>query len=128
MWRDIEIMLYKCAVMNVPCHFCLIQMTKKLSGHAKGTALWLTSVSNEVGEILISVVTAQEGPALNQMAAGLVQRYHNAGVAPPELLYVDCDCCKENGGQTKLQERFAGWPDMKVCEYVCSMLDYIGLA
>ncbi|KAI3352028.1 hypothetical protein L3Q82_020847, partial [Scortum barcoo] len=39
-------------------------ITKKLSGAAKGTALWLTSVSNELGQILISVLTAQEGPGL----------------------------------------------------------------
>ncbi|KAK0151032.1 hypothetical protein N1851_007824 [Merluccius polli] len=69
------------------------KITKKLSGHAKGTALWLTSVSNEVGQILISVLTAQEGPALDMMAADLIRRYSDAGVAPPQLLYVDCDCC-----------------------------------
>ncbi|KAJ8340737.1 hypothetical protein SKAU_G00353700 [Synaphobranchus kaupii] len=67
------------------------KITKKLSGLAKGTALWLTSVSNEVGQILISVLTAQEGPALDKMAADLIRR-----------------------GQTKLKERFGGWPDLVV--------------
>ncbi|KAM4562525.1 uncharacterized protein PAE49_010963 [Odontesthes bonariensis] len=88
------------------------KITKKLSGTAKGTALWLTSVSNERGQILISVLSAQEGPALDRMATGLISRYSNAGVAPPQLLYVDCDCCREGRGQTKLKERFGGWPDL----------------
>lgn len=90
----------------------LLQITKKLSGLAKGTTLWLTSVSNEVGQILISVLTAQEGPALDIMAADLIRRYSNAGVAPPQLLYVDNDCCREGRGQTKLKQRFGGWPDL----------------
>ncbi|KAJ4934746.1 hypothetical protein JOQ06_007529 [Pogonophryne albipinna] len=43
------------------------QITKKLSGHAKGTALWVTSIGNEVGQIVTSVLTVQEGPALDTM-------------------------------------------------------------
>lgn len=89
-----------------------LQITKKLTGIAKGTALWLTSVSNERGQILISVLSAQEGPGLDRMATGLICRYRNASVAPPKLLYVDCDCCREGRGQTKLKERFGGWPDL----------------
>ncbi|MEQ2289570.1 hypothetical protein AMECASPLE_034493 [Ameca splendens] len=34
------------------------KITKKLAGTAKRTALWLTSVGNEHGQILISVLTA----------------------------------------------------------------------
>ncbi|XP_074535646.1 uncharacterized protein LOC141797859 [Halichoeres trimaculatus] len=89
------------------------KITKKLSGPAKGTAQWLTSVGNEVGQVLISVLTANEGPGLDQMAAGLVQRYQKAGVVPPIALYVDCGCCKEVG-ETKLKMRFSGWPDLTV--------------
>ncbi|RXN37610.1 nuclease HARBI1 [Labeo rohita] len=55
-------------------HDLYLKITKKLSGFAKGTTLWLTSVSNEVGQILISVLTAQEGPALDTMAADLIRR------------------------------------------------------
>lgn len=76
--------------------------------------MWLTSVSNERGQILISVLSAQEGPALDRMATGLICRYSNAGVAPPQLLYVDCDCCREGRGQTRLKDRFGGWPDLIV--------------
>ncbi|KAJ8341956.1 hypothetical protein SKAU_G00342470 [Synaphobranchus kaupii] len=77
-------------------------------------ALWLTSISNEVGQILISVLTAQEGPGLDQMVSDLIARYTQAGVAPPQLLYVDCGCCVEAGGESKLKTRFSGWPDLVV--------------
>ncbi|XP_060927146.1 uncharacterized protein LOC133001557 [Limanda limanda] len=90
------------------------KITKKLSGLAEGTALWLTSVSNEVGQILISVLTAQEGPAVDIMAADLIRRHSNAGVAPPQLLYVNTECCREGTVQTKLKQRFGGWPDLIV--------------
>ncbi|XP_051795185.1 uncharacterized protein LOC110962328 isoform X2 [Acanthochromis polyacanthus] len=51
------------------------KITKKLAGAAKGTALWLTSVSNELGQILISVLTTQEGPGLDVMVADLFRRH-----------------------------------------------------
>ncbi|XP_057191375.1 uncharacterized protein LOC130555294 [Triplophysa rosa] len=89
------------------------KITKKLSGPAKGTAQWLTSVGNEVGQVLMSVLTANEGAGLDLMAAGLMERYQRAGVDPPTILYVDCDCCKEVG-ETKLKRRFSGWPDVIV--------------
>ncbi|XP_060905128.1 uncharacterized protein LOC132982594 [Labrus mixtus] len=90
------------------------KITRKLSGIAKGTALWLSSVSNEVGQILISVLTAQEGSGLDLMVADLIRRYKEGGVAPPKLLYVDCGCCKKDGEETKLKARFGGWPDVVV--------------
>lgn len=58
------------------------KITKKLSGPAKGTAQWLTSVGNEMGQVLISVLTAGEGPGLDLMAAGLVERYVNCNKFP----------------------------------------------
>ncbi|KAK0140296.1 hypothetical protein N1851_022771 [Merluccius polli] len=90
------------------------KMTKKLAGAAKGTALWVSSVSNEVGQVLISVLTAQEGPGLDRMVSDLIRRYSEAGVAPPLLLYMDCGCCREAGVETKLKARFSGWPDLLI--------------
>ncbi|CAL8307416.1 unnamed protein product [Merluccius merluccius] len=89
------------------------KITKKLAGTAKGTALWLTSVGNEYGQVLMSVLTAQEGAGLDIMAADLVKRYQQASVDPPVALYVDCGCCSE-AGETKLEARFSGWPDLTV--------------
>ncbi|XP_035528006.1 uncharacterized protein LOC118335689 [Morone saxatilis] len=90
------------------------KITKKLAGTAKGTALWLTSVGNEYGQILMSVLTAQEGAGLDPMAADLVRRYQQAGVDPPVALYVDCGCCAGAAEDTKLKARFSGWPDLIV--------------
>ncbi|XP_049336892.1 histone deacetylase complex subunit SAP130-like [Astyanax mexicanus] len=48
------------------------------------------------------------------MVKGLIKRYSQAAMVPPKLLYVDSGCCKDTGGQTKLEERFSGWPDLTV--------------
>ncbi|KAG1960375.1 hypothetical protein F2P79_006267 [Pimephales promelas] len=66
-----------------------------------------------MGQVLISVLTAGEGPGLDLMAAGLVDRYKAAGVDPLVALYVDCGCCKDMG-ETKLKARFGGWPNLIV--------------
>ncbi|XP_068569967.1 uncharacterized protein [Cebidichthys violaceus] len=86
------------------------KITKKLAGHGRGTAQWVTSIWNEVGQILISVLTVQEGPGPNAMVSGVMERYRQADVPPPVLLYVDCGCCKSEGS-SKLQTRFAAWPE-----------------
>ncbi|XP_062305989.1 uncharacterized protein LOC134010142 [Osmerus eperlanus] len=89
------------------------KITKKLSGHGKGTALWVTSLGNEVGQILTSVLTVQEGPGLDHMVSGVMERYRQAAVPPPVLLYVDCGCCKSEG-PSKVQTRFGEWPDLHI--------------
>lgn len=94
-------------------NFVLLQITKKLAGKARATGLWFTSVGKEFGQVLISVLTAQEGAGLDMMVDGLVKRYQQAGVDPPALLYMDCGCCTEVG-ETKLKTRFRGWPDLMI--------------
>ncbi|XP_056116177.1 uncharacterized protein LOC130092361 [Rhinichthys klamathensis goyatoka] len=89
------------------------KITKKLAGTARGTGLWLTSVGNEFGQVLMSVLTAQEGAGLDMMVDGLVKRYQQASVDPPAVLYVDCGCCTDVG-ETKLKTRFRGWPDLMI--------------
>lgn len=71
-------------------------------------------MGNEYGEILISVLTAQEGAGLDRMAEDLIRRYQLAGVDPPVVLYVDCGCCAEADRTTKLEARFGGWPELMV--------------
>ncbi|KAJ4928157.1 hypothetical protein JOQ06_015954 [Pogonophryne albipinna] len=92
---------------------CADFITKKLSGHAKGTALWVTSIGNEVGQIVTSVLTVQEGPALDTMVSGVMERYRQAAVPPPVLLYVDCGCCVSDG-TSMLHSRFSDWPDLHI--------------
>ena len=76
-------------------------MVKKLAGHADKTAAWVTNVGNEYGQVLMSVLTEGEGDSLDLMLQGIIHRYADAGVAPPELLYVDRDCCNTNSPAAK---------------------------
>ncbi|XP_064820251.1 uncharacterized protein LOC135538214 [Oncorhynchus masou masou] len=59
--------------------------TKKVTKKLADTAAWVTNVGNEHGQVLVSVLTAGEGEGLVPMAAGLMERYRLAGVAPPQL-------------------------------------------
>ena len=70
-----------------------LQITNKLSGTVAGTALWATSVGNERGEVLMCVLTAQEGAGLDAIAIDLMSRYATDGVPAPAVMYVDRDCC-----------------------------------
>jgi len=56
----------------------------------------MTNVANEHGEVLNSVLTTGEGAALESLCQGIVGRYAKANVAPPEIIYVDRDCCSAN--------------------------------
>ena len=104
-------MCKKCVILNITV--VKFQITKKLAGHGRGTALWVTSIGNEVGQILTSVLSVQEGPGLDTMASGVMERYRQAAVPPSVLLYMDCGCCV-NEGASKLQTRFAEWPDLHI--------------
>ncbi|CAL8292404.1 unnamed protein product [Arctogadus glacialis] len=86
------------------------KIVRKLAGQARSTASWATNVGNEHGHVLMSVLTAREGWGLMKMAEGLVRRYKDAGVPPPEILYVDRDCC----GNSHLLKIFGAWPGMKI--------------
>ncbi|KAJ8370901.1 hypothetical protein SKAU_G00109290 [Synaphobranchus kaupii] len=89
------------------------KVTKKLAGFAADTAAWATNVGNEFGQVLISVLTSAEGEGLLPMAAGLMQRYRIAGVAPPQLMYVSRDCCSSVGG-SKTAAAFHEWDELVV--------------
>lgn len=65
------------------------KVARKLAGRSYGTATWATNVGN----------------GLRPMIEGLIKRYRVAGVAPPEVLYVDRDCC----GNTLLRRMFEEW-------------------
>lgn len=71
-------------------------------------------MGNEHGEILMSVMTAEEGSGLDRMADGIMKRYEQAGVDPPVVLYVDCGCCAVTKEKTKLMTRFSKWPNLIV--------------
>ncbi|KAM8867922.1 uncharacterized protein ACB058_005817 [Synchiropus picturatus] len=89
------------------------KVNKKLAGAAAGSAAWSTNVGNEHGQVLMSVLTAAEGDGLADMASGLVRRYHDAGQAPPKVLYVNRDCCT-SVGQSRVGQLFHEWPELVV--------------
>ena len=89
------------------------KVVKKLAGYSSGTAAWATNIANEMGQVLMSVLTASEGVGLEPMAAGLVKRYQEARVTPPKLLYVDRDCCDR--GEVKVREMFKPWLHLLIC-------------
>ncbi len=73
------------------------QMAKKLAGHSKGTATWVTNVGNEDGQVLMSVLTCQEElSGLGPMVESVIKRYASADIDPPQVLYVDWDCCGDS--------------------------------
>ncbi|XP_052471905.1 uncharacterized protein LOC128028665 [Carassius gibelio] len=89
------------------------KVTKKLAGHAAGTAAWVTDVGNEIGQVLMCVLTEGEGKGLLPMCSGLVVRYRRAGEAPPQVLYVDRDCCSA-GDKGKAAAMFSEWDQLVV--------------
>ncbi|XP_046887325.1 uncharacterized protein LOC124474908 [Hypomesus transpacificus] len=90
------------------------KVTKKLAGAAANTAAWVTNVDNKHGQVLMSVLTSAESvDLLLPMAVGLQERYRLAGVPPPQLMYVDRDCCSSFGG-SKTAALFANWDRLVV--------------
>ena len=108
----------------------------KLQGIAAGSASWCTNVSNERGEVLISVLTESEGlGGFHPMAVGLIRRfvfktyleyclfyfhyrYDKARQDPPQLLYTDRDCCSVTG-TSKCAQLFAEWDHLQVGRNHC---------
>ncbi|XP_028296831.1 uncharacterized protein LOC114458609 isoform X2 [Gouania willdenowi] len=87
------------------------KICKKLAGEGKGTADWCTNVANELGQILMSVLTCEESlDKIRPMAEGLMTRYKRAGEAPPELMYVDRGCCRVHG-VSSLEQLFREWAE-----------------
>ncbi len=59
------------------------------------------------------VLTETEGDGLLPMCSGLVERYRRAGEAPPQVLYVDRDCCSATG-KGKAAAMFSEWGQLIV--------------
>ncbi|XP_078657398.1 uncharacterized protein LOC144903286 isoform X1 [Branchiostoma floridae x Branchiostoma belcheri] len=73
------------------------KVTKKLAGDVACSASWMTNISNETGEVLNSVLTTGEGAGLQEVCQGIVRRYSTASEPPPDVIYVDRDCCSQTG-------------------------------
>ena len=64
-------------------------------GEGAGTMHYLTTVLNEFGQFVTTIVTASESEeAYAPMARGLMARFRRANVPPPKILYTDTNCCR----------------------------------
>ena len=98
-----------------PSPVVFLQVTRCLAGLAAHTATWATSVGNERGEVLTTVITTSEGlDALEPVASGLVGRYQHAGKERPVVLYTDRDCCVAGTAKSRLQLLFDAWRDIVI--------------
>lgn len=82
--------------------------TKKFLRNFSGT--WATSVANEQGQVIMSVIMENKDSGLEAMISGVINRYKEAAVAPPEVLYVNRDCC----GSNFLRTMFKEWKNTEV--------------
>ena len=56
---------------------------------------YVTSVLNEWGQFLTTVVVASEAEeSYSRMAAGLIARFRRANAPTPKVLYADNNCCR----------------------------------
>ena len=87
------------------------QILKKIYGDGQGTMQYVTSILNEWGQFLTTVVVAAESEeCYRRLARGLIARFHRASAAAPLVLYVDTNCCRD-GGTSWLEGLFQEWVD-----------------
>ncbi len=75
--------------------------------------MWSTNVGNENGQVLICVLTQTVDEGLLSMCSGLMERYRRAGNPPPQVLYVDRDCCSTTG-KSKVGAMFHEWDQLVI--------------
>ncbi|KAI2651377.1 hypothetical protein H4Q32_019448 [Labeo rohita] len=85
--------------------------TKKVT-KKHDSSVWATNVSNENGQVLICVLS-QTVDNLLPMSSGLMDRYRRAGKPPPQVLYVDWDCCLTTG-KNKVEAMFHEWDQLVI--------------
>ncbi|XP_026051984.1 uncharacterized protein LOC113038622 isoform X1 [Carassius auratus] len=86
--------------------------TKKVT-KKHDSALWSTNVGNENGQVLICVLTQTVDEGLLPMCSGLMERYRRAGKPPPQVLYVDRDCCSTTG-KSKVEAMYHEWDQLVI--------------
>ncbi|KAK7142839.1 hypothetical protein R3I94_012255 [Phoxinus phoxinus] len=69
------------------------KILKKIYGDGQGTMQYVTSVLNEWGQFLTTVVVKSDG-CYARMARGLVARFRRANAPDPKVVYADNNCCR----------------------------------
>ena len=69
-------------------------MLKKIYGAGQGTMQYVTSILNEWGQFLTTVLVAAESEeCYKRLARGLIARFDRAQAQPPRVIYADSNCC-----------------------------------
>ncbi|XP_073715797.1 uncharacterized protein [Misgurnus anguillicaudatus] len=85
------------------------KILKKIYGDGQGTMQYVTSVLNEWGQFLTTVVVASESEGCcARMARGLVARFRRANAPAPKVVYADNNCCRDSG-PSFLENLFGDW-------------------
>ncbi|XP_078598011.1 LOW QUALITY PROTEIN: uncharacterized protein LOC144874060 [Branchiostoma floridae x Branchiostoma japonicum] len=97
-----RIPVYRASILSVTGEILCIDGTKKILkkiyGDGQGTLQYVTSVLNEWGQFLTTVVVASESEdCYRRLAKGLVARFLRAKAPPPKVIYADNNCCREKG-------------------------------
>ncbi|KAF6719442.1 hypothetical protein FQA47_024064, partial [Oryzias melastigma] len=82
---------------------------RKIYGDGQATMQFLTSVLNEWGQFVTTVVmTSDSEDCYKRMARGLTAWFKRAQAPAPKILYADSHCCCD-GGTSMLESLFADW-------------------
>ena len=64
-------------------------------GDGQGTMQYVTSILNEWGQFLTTIVVASESEeSYQRMARGLTARFKRANAPAPKVIYADNNCCR----------------------------------
>ncbi|XP_027887468.1 uncharacterized protein LOC114153264 [Xiphophorus couchianus] len=105
--------VYRASILSVTGEILCINGTKKvlkkIYGDGQGTMQYVTSVLNQWGQFLTTVVVAAESEGCyRRMAKGLMARFDRAGAPAPKIIYADSNCCRDSGSSF-LENLFADW-------------------
>ncbi|KAI8485803.1 hypothetical protein Bbelb_363550 [Branchiostoma belcheri] len=105
--------MYRAAILSVTGEILCIDGTKKILkkiyGAGQGTMQYVTSVLNEWGQFLSTVVVASESEGCyRRLARGLVARFQRAKAPAPKVIYADNNCCRDSGSSF-LEVLFQDW-------------------
>ncbi|KAK7912719.1 hypothetical protein WMY93_012930 [Mugilogobius chulae] len=105
--------VYRASILSVTGEILCIDGTrkvlKKIYGDGQGTMQYVTSVLNEWGQFLTTVVVAAESEGCyKRMAKGLTARFQRANAPAPAVIYADNNCCRDSGSSF-LENLFSDW-------------------
>ncbi|XP_063743783.1 uncharacterized protein LOC134867272 isoform X2 [Eleginops maclovinus] len=108
-----RIPVYRASILSTTGEILCIDGTKKILkkiyGDGRDTMQYVTSVLNEWGQFVTTVVVAAESEGCyRRMARGLIARFQRAKAPAPKIIYADNNCCRDSGSSF-LETLFHDW-------------------